>query len=111
MNFAELQKLVQYLQQFIPCPWCKTRLQTRGIQVLATVPDSGLLMTQCFQCRMTSFMKVYFTYRGKNKEKYINICIEKDDSVSANDIIDIHTALKNFKGDLRELFFIDERKL
>ncbi len=103
MHFAKLQKVIQYLQMFIPCPHCRTKFAGTEIQVLATIVDSGLLALHCKKCHFSAVAHFALTFGNKKKEEFIDVRIEKSGIVDVNDIIDMHNLLKDFKGDIKEM--------
>lgn len=104
MDFAKLQKVIQYFQTFISCPDCKAKFAASGIYVVITIDNAGILMVCCKKCHFTALANFSLTRRGPKKEEFINIRLEaKTRLVSVNDVIDVHNFLKNFQGDLREL--------
>lgn len=105
MNFTKLKDIILYIQAFVGCPSCKGKLSQNGIHVIATLPDFGLLAIQCFHCHLSSVMQFTMRRNPKNNEnEFLDVKIQKNSTVTTNDVIDVYLRLKNFQGDIKELF-------
>lgn len=105
MNFTELKNIILYIQAFVKCPSCQGKLSFDGIHVLATLQDIGFLMIRCFNCHISSVMQFTMRRNPKNNEnEFLDVKIQKNPTVTTNDVIDVYLRLKNFQGDIKELF-------
>ncbi len=106
MNFLELGEVIRYIRQNIPCASCKSSFARDSFSILGCMPMECMLGVVCYGCNAQAILIVTISIsQDKNtSQRSIDIHVERGDSISKNDILDIKNFLKNFEGDFSELF-------
>ena len=108
MNLFELRIVLRQLRQDLKCPHCSAMYSERKIEILGTTNASGLFVANCKGCGESIIVNVHIerkhrriTTRGGNYWKV-------GESVSANEVLDMHNFLEQFNGDLSMLIKVNE---
>ena len=104
MSFELLKQVVSLLRQKARCTHCKSRFNEDLVFVLSTTvqPDTaaglGLFFIVCEKCSNTGFALVEVMPHNEKLE----FCDIRE--ISLNEVLDMHNFLKEWKGDVKELF-------
>lgn len=112
MSFKLLKQVIALLRQKAACPECRSRFTDDSIFVLSTTAHAdsksclGLFFVVCPKCLNTSFVLTEVTpHSEKLTDKDIRMETKSaGPEITHNDVLDMHNFLKNWKGDLKELF-------
>lgn len=111
MPFELLKEIIAHLKRTEPCPECGTRLTSETIHVLLTgmAPNGkgchGFFFVVCPACGDAAFVLVEMNPRhAMNKEFFHLQKRPAGPHITLNEVLDIKNFLKNWKGDVRELF-------
>lgn len=111
MPFKLLKKVILHLRKTAKCPSCGGSFTENNILILATAAQlkgdgfSGLFVAECSKCDTQSFVVAQAqNATAKNEDELINLQTSQSKrNISANDILDMHNLLKDYRGDLSEL--------
>lgn len=114
MSFKLLKNIISYLRRKSLCPYCKTQLQEDTIFVIAAAvePVNGQMNALFFvvcpnpKCMAPAMLFVEALPKDLKTAKQ-NIRITStpmQKGVTINEILDMHNFLKDWKGDIKELF-------
>ena len=103
MSFKLLKEIIAAFKQKSSCPFCKSKFSDESIFVLATnmTPPTcvgggnGLFFVVCPKCTAHSFVMMEIT-NPNNQNQGV--------SISTNEVLDMHNFLKEWQGDVKELF-------
>lgn len=121
MNFSELSQIVKYLKKTLPCSTCQASYANDGIEVLSTFDDQGLFSLECEKCQTQLLVHITISDEERNlsdpskKGRQIirahRAISDRDIEthihghiISTDDVISMHTFLRQFNGDFKELF-------
>lgn len=113
MSFKMLRFIVGHLRKNNRCPFCSSQFIDESIFILATAFDganlscSALFFIICPKCFAQAFVMVEANNVSADRLKKENIRVHTKPttrSISSDEILDMHNFLKNWKGDLKELF-------
>lgn len=112
MPFKLLKQVITHLKESSKCPSCSGKFDDDSIFVLATgiSPEShhGIFFIICQKCFSQAIVLAEVNSLTQQLKRE-NIRIETKPapagmSVGANDVIDMHNFLKDWKGNVKELF-------
>lgn len=106
MNFNELKELVKHLKKVVPCSTCEKKFTNEDINVVSTFKDEAVFHFTCPKCTNQLLVHVSVTDQG-SENSTLNIQAKSADSISQNEVLDIHNFLNGFKGDFKKLFSIE----
>lgn len=112
MPFKLLKQIISHLIKQYRCQFCSKIFTEDAVLVLASAPlsentHSGLFMLMCPQCNAEAVVMVETTNVTEAlKKEFIRVHtkIASKDKISIDEILDMHNFLKNWKGDLKELW-------
>lgn len=107
MNYNELKELIRHLKKIVPCGTCEKKFTNDAIHVISSYKDEALFHFNCPHCSNQLLVHVSITDQGSEKST-LNIQATNTDSISENDVLDIHNFLNGFKGDFKKLFSIEK---
>ena len=104
MSYKLLKFVISHLKKKSRCPFCRAAIDDDAIFVLATsaaneVQSQGLFFIICPSCAAHAFVMVEV-----NKEQIRVTTKPTTAEISTNDILDMHNFLKQWQGDVKELF-------
>ena len=107
MSFKLLKNIINYLRRKSACPYCKTQLQEDTIFVIAAAVDplngkmNALFFVVCSnqECMAPALL---FVEALRKDIRVTSTPMKK--GVTINEILDMHNFLKDWKGDIKELF-------
>lgn len=107
MTYAEIQKILREFMRNTPCTHCHTKYKARDIFVVAFVGMKGLFIIHCAPCRIESI--VVATMRREKRKGKQGLRVETnlltpDIGITLDEALDLKNKIRNFKGDLKELF-------
>lgn len=106
MSFKLLRYIISHLRHKEVCPYCKTHLEEDTIFMIAAAvdPSNGQMNALFFvvcpnqECAAPALLFV-------EANKHIRVTsTPMQKGVTINDILDMHNFLKDWKGDIKELF-------
>lgn len=107
MPFKLLKQVIAHLRKQIKCPNCKSGINETSIFVIATSQISdkgsfaGLFQIACPKCSGQAFV---LTEAASITALRIHSKMAGG-KISANDILDMHNFLKDWQGNVKELFY------
>lgn len=104
MNFHELKHLIAKIQKTLPCRDCGTTFKDSQIRIIGTVLNEGYFMALCGQCKNKTLINVQLQNNARKQRLLKNGVAGEIKQVTADDVLDIHNFLKDFKGDFAQLF-------
>ena len=112
MPFNVLKQVIAHLRQKACCPYCQAKFGEKNIGVVATAAhpyrdaSSGLFMVICPKCNSQAMLGVEVGEPGCDHltEEQIRVMQTPSEKISTNDMLDMHNFLKQWKGDVKELF-------
>lgn len=113
MSFLLLKQVISYLRKTSRCPGCQAKYTEDDVFVLATNdnPDLavhyGLFAVECLKCESASLVMIEArdTHECKIEFKTVeNFDCQDGSSISINEVLDMRNFLKQWKGDVKELF-------
>lgn len=108
MNLFELKIVLRQIRHDLKCPNCKELYSERKIEVVGTTDSSGLFIANCKECTESIIVDVYVERRHRRISTRRTNYWKLGESISANEVLDMHNFLKRFDGDLRELIKANE---
>lgn len=102
MNYSEIKDIVRHLKKNSTCHVCNRKFVNEGIQVLFTFGQEGMFVFTCTYCLSQVFVHVSILDK-QAKVKAMNMT-NGNESISQNDVLDIHNFLNKFNGDFKTLF-------
>lgn len=109
MPYKLLKQIVSFLRKQVKCPNCKSGYDENGIFVIASSPPSGnkvsngIFLVACPKCASQSFVLIEASQA--HEKDVINMQTAKiSQRISVNEVLDMHNFLKDWSGDLKELF-------
>ena len=106
MPFKLIKQAIAYLRRKSKCKFCGSRFTENSFLLLASTiitPDAdgaGLFYVICPNCFAQAFMMIETTsLLGKLQRESMQA-----QSITANDVLDMHNFLKSWNGDVKELF-------
>lgn len=112
MPFKLLKQVTAHLLEKSLCPFCTTRFNEETIFVLASSFSAengsfaGLFLLVCPKCHASAFsLAEASNITDKIKKEEIRISTKTTPKgISTNEILDMHNFLKNWQGNMEELF-------
>jgi len=110
MSFKLLKKVINQLRKTNLCPHCGSAFDEDSIFVMATSmlgmdTGAGLLLVVCPKCENQAFVLFEVSNVTSDTPSIINFSTkDKENGVTANEVLDMHNFLKTYKGDLSKLF-------
>ncbi|MBI2638810.1 hypothetical protein HYW83_04445 [Candidatus Peregrinibacteria bacterium] len=115
MSFKLLKQVISHLKKTSKCSYCGSGFSEDFLFVLATglnpSPDGGhaLFFVMCPQCHAHAFVFVEVTMiTARLKKEHIRIQTKlapmPSEKIEMNEILDMHNFLKDWQGDVHELF-------
>lgn len=112
MPLKLIKQAIDYLKKKSRCRFCGSRFTENSFLLLASTiitPDAdgaGLFYVICPKCFAQAFTMVETTsVLGKLQEELMRVQTKiTSQAITSNDILDMHNFLKNWNGDVRELF-------
>jgi predicted nucleic-acid-binding Zn-ribbon protein len=115
MSFKLLKQVISHLKKTSKCPYCGSGFSEDFLYILATGvtqgPDGGhgLFFVMCPKCHAHAFVFVEVTMiTARLKKEHIRIHTKPapmpSGQIDVNEILDMHNFLKNWEGDMKELF-------
>lgn len=110
MSFKLLKKIISHLRKKEVCPYCKNSFPEDLVFVLATAGDPisgtahGLFFIVCEPCHAAAFAYVEVSRVTARKESIRVQTKPASSTISTDEILDMHNFLKDWKGDVAELF-------
>ncbi|MBI5412734.1 hypothetical protein HZA42_00100 [Candidatus Peregrinibacteria bacterium] len=105
MPLKLIKQAIDYLRKKSKCQFCGSRFTENSFLLVASTvitPDAdgaGLFLVICPNCfAQASMMVETASVLGKLQQKSMQ------QSITANDVLDMHNFLKSWNGDVRELF-------
>lgn len=108
MNLFELRIVLRQLRHELKCPSCKALYSERKIEVVGTTNSSGLFIANCKECSESIIVNVYIERKHRRISAHRRNYWKLGNSVSADEVLDMHNFLKQYNGDLRELIKANE---
>lgn len=105
MSFKLLKEVIAAFRKRSICPFCKGKFGDESIFVLATNlagvggPHNGLFFVVCPTCNATAFVMMEL-----RDDESIKFETKSANGISTNDVLDMHNFLKEWRGDVKELF-------
>lgn len=91
------------------CQVCGRRYRHQSFTLVQKWPDSWVLKTRCRHCEADSHV-IVFMQLDANPDHPTDLCADEMEVVnhwapiSSDDVLDIHTFLKEFEGNFEEIF-------
>lgn len=108
MNLFELRIVLRQLRQDFKCPQCEAAYSERKIEVVGTTNNTGLFVANCKECGESIIVDVYIERKHRRISARHKNYWKLGESVSADEVLDMHNFLKQYNGDLQELIKINE---
>lgn len=108
MNLFELRIVLRQLRHDLKCPSCKALYSERKIEVVGTTNSSGLFIANCKECGESIIVNVYIERKHRRISSRHGNYWKLGESVSANEVLDMHNFLKQYNGDLSTLIKVNE---
>lgn len=110
MSFKFLKYIIGLFKRKTSCPLCKSQFIDDSIIVLASsatspVSSSAIMLAICPKCQSHSFVMAEASNKMIHfKQDYLGGRPQTvSTTISANEVIDMHNLLKEWKGDIKEL--------
>ena len=101
MNEDAMYPILRRVQRALSCPVCRRKFKLNELKVRAVLDQQFLIQASCHKGH--SPVLVLFIAAGNHNQN--------ERSVNADDVIDLHRALKDFDGDFRTAFkSLDQNK-
>lgn len=100
MKFEYVQKIVERIRQDIICPRCGKKCNTEAIEVCGIENNTIDFQTDCTECDARVHIAAELNISSAVPTK----ARPKDHRVSVQKMQDLRTTLKNFNGDVKDLF-------
>jgi len=115
MNFNQLKEILKNIKEKITCSKCECNFSSDDIYVLGAFGEKCVFMVSCRECETQ--MLVTATINENNMpslgdlEKITDISTNKkvqknsmsDHGISCDDVLEVHTFLKDFDGNFKNL--------
>lgn len=107
MNFHDLRIIVAQLKKNISCPKCKNGFQDEDIELVGSLGDEHtFFFATCADCDVETVVNV--SLQMDESETLPNLArlgtAPRGNSISTNEVLDMHNFLKDFSGDFNSLF-------
>lgn len=103
------ERLIKKLISTVKCNVCRKNYEINNIDVLGHQADTWFLNVSCHTCNRQSYVAAVI--KRERAQKIITDLTEKEAAasekislVSSNDLLDLHSLLKDFDGDFIKLF-------
>jgi hypothetical protein len=115
MNFKQLKEILKNIKEKITCSNCECNFSGDDIYVLGAFGDKCVFLVTCRECEtqmlVTATINDNNIPRLEDLDKITNISkdnkIEKrstlNNGISCDDVLEVHTFLKDFDGDFKNL--------
>ena len=110
MNFNSLRSIIKNIRSEVRCPHCDGTYTNDDLSVVSAVDNRCVLLAQCHQCHTPILITAAINERHAGQkdeivtEKRYLQDVREEDFVSSDDVLKIHELLKEYKGDLSQLF-------
>lgn len=120
MNSNHLEELIKNIQATIKCPNCGSSYKREEIRFLGQLGQAVLVQLDCYVCKMPVMATIVVSGNVPRqlkstdniedikeiKELQSKIRQEKQntESITADEVLDFHQFMKDFKGDFKDLF-------
>lgn len=116
MSFKLLKQVIAHLRKTSKCPSCGSEFSEDFLYVLATGANPGpegghaLFFVMCRKCSVHAFVFVEVTsITARLKKEHIRIQTKTAPAgamagIDVNEVLDMHNFLKDWQGDVKELF-------
>lgn len=112
MNIKLLKEVIRHIKKNILCPSCNAQFHDKNINIVGALPDQAMFHIKCSQCKEQVVMNTMV----QNNRKHRKIKLEKHDSlssrnetVSKDEVLDMHNFLKNFDGNFIKNFNVKKK--
>ncbi len=109
MNLFELKIVLQQLRRDLKCPYCTAEYSERKIQILGTNQVYGMFLAECQECTHRIIITVSVARKHRRISSRPYNYWKVGESVSTDEVLDMHNFLNNFDGDLTSLIPADEK--
>ncbi|HRY91207.1 MAG TPA: hypothetical protein P5229_02595 [Candidatus Gracilibacteria bacterium] len=103
MNYIDLKAIIKHLKKNLPCGQCGKKFPDEGINLISALNDETLFHFKCPFCQNQLIAQVSIVEQDRKAQK-LNVKTKKAESLSPNDVLDIHNFLDQFDGDFKTLF-------
>ncbi|MBU1018457.1 MAG: hypothetical protein ABII07_01980 [Patescibacteria group bacterium] len=107
MKLKQLQQLITEVQEKMPCEKCRANYSEPEITIIGAVESEVHLEMKCRKCGHQSAMSATLDkYAGTRKQRGLIVrSMDKplSDSVTPDDVIEMHNFLQDFTGNFHEI--------
>lgn len=110
MHFNALRSIIKNIRSEVHCPHCDATYTNDDLSVVSAVDNRCVLLAQCHDCHTPILITAAINERKAGQaeqivtEKRYLQDVREEDFVSSDDVLKIHEMLKDYKGDLGQLF-------
>ena len=106
MDGSQFFELIKNIYTALKCPSCGEVYEIEEIQFVGQFDGLFLIQMTCSKCKLPVSVNFYAKDRSKEIVSDLTISDLKNipkDPISTNEVIEFHSGLKSFKGDLKNL--------
>ena len=107
MNYAGLREIIKSIKTNVSCPSCENSYGNEDLAIVSALDERCVVVAQCSECKaailVTAVLKTVPEQREEIEERLHIRNLQSGATISADDIVDLHEALQNFSGDIRQL--------
>ncbi len=108
MNSYQLQELIKNIQTMMRCPSCGAKYTADQINFLGQLDMAALIQLDCGSCGLPVMATIIVSDKNQSKQKLFSDVSEDEDlqsePVITDDVVDIHSFLKEFDGNFENIF-------
>ncbi|MDP4008733.1 MAG: hypothetical protein Q8P68_06095 [Candidatus Peregrinibacteria bacterium] len=108
MNLFELKIVLRQLRQDLKCPSCEAMYAERKIEIVGTTHETGLFVANCKECSESIIINVHIERKHRRISARNKNYWKMGDSISSDEVLDMHNFLQNFNGNIDSLIKINE---
>ena len=110
MSFKLLKEIIAAFRKKSSCPFCESKFNDDSIFVLATNMggpgghSNGLFFVVCPKCSAQAFVMMKVTNHNDPSQESLEFETKSAEDISVDEVLDMHNFLKEWHGDVKELF-------
>ncbi|MDD4351489.1 MAG: hypothetical protein PHU71_00700 [Candidatus Gracilibacteria bacterium] len=111
MDFNALRAIIKNIRSQVTCPHCENSYANEDLSVVSAIDNRCVLLAQCNHCSTPILITAAINepLKGSNKarivtEKRLLEEVRDEEVITPDDVLKIHELLKDYKGDLEQLF-------
>ena len=115
MNFHQIREIIKNIKERLTCTSCESNFSNEDIYILSAVAEKCVILINCHECSnpiiVTATVNSKQTVLGDSiTEMKVPVQdVEEADLVTTDDVLEIHSFLKDFNGDFKNAIKLETK--